>query len=33
MNDDKHPTRLYAAVLIALVAEVILFHLFTRMLA
>ena len=33
MNDDQHPTRLYAAVLIALAAEVILFYIFTRALS
>ena len=29
-TDDKHPTRLYFAVLIGLAAEVILFYIFTR---
>lgn len=33
MTDDKHPTRLYALVLIALTAEIILFYIFTRTLS
>jgi hypothetical protein len=33
MTDEEHPRRLYAAVLIALAAEVVLFYAFTRWLS
>jgi hypothetical protein len=33
MPEDKPPTRLYYAVLLALAAEIVLFSIFTRMLA